>query len=305
MVLIFSLIAPMSVGAQTESRQDPDEEVWMVEEPVFVEDDRLYVSVRSVADHLLEEAIWHSSSQQLEVVTHTGDRIEFVTGDKEIVMNGETYWMDAAPLMRDNRIWLPARHLAEISHARVHWDRQEELVSFAREPLYEVQKGETLVDISETVGVPLDLLKLRNDEDDVYLVAGDHIKTVVPQVMQQIPDEEELELLARIIQVEAGYEKMEGRIAVGNVILNRVESERFPDTIRDVIYQPNQFPPATNGLMDGVVPDEETVEAARRVLQGEVVAEGALYFYNPANTRSSFFTSRPLVTEIGNHRFVK
>lgn len=296
----------MTLAAGSDTRLFLDEEELSIDGPVFVEKGRVYVPVRLISDFWDEANVsWSQESGQLIVTTRETDRIVFTPGSREVVINGETFWMDAEPMIKNGRIYMPARHMSEVIHAEVYWDREQQSLYFYRVPLYEVQPGETLVDISKKTGVPVEVLKLRNNEDDVYLYAGEEIMTVVPTFMLESPSEEDLELLAKIVHVEAGHESMKGRIAVANVILNRVNDSRFPDSIREVIYQPNQFPPATNGMLDSVSPDEKSYEAALRALQGEVVAEGALYFYNPKRTRSSFFTSRELVIEVGNHRFVK
>ena len=300
-------MAPLNRAAEADAdiRLYWDEEELLIDDPAFVDNGRVYVPVRLMTEHWGAEAVWSPEHAQLEVTLEDQDQIVFTYGSREVVINGDVYWMDVEPLMRNNRLYVPARHVAELMHARVDWERDEQKLHFHPVPMYEVQPGETLLDISEKTGVPVDELKLRNNKDDIYVYAGDEMKIAIPKIMSEKPSEEDLELLAKIIHVEAGHEGIEGRIAVGNVVLNRVNDSRFPDTIRDVIYQPNQFPPATNGLLDAANPDELTYEAALRALQGEVVAEGALYFYNPKRTTASFFTSREVVIELGNHRFVK
>ncbi len=84
---------------------------------------------------------------------------------------------------------------------------------------------------------------------------------------------EDLDILARVIQHEAGYEPMDGRIAVGNVIMNRVASPSFPNTVSGVVYARNQFPGATNAT-----PREGAILAAKLALEGINVVPGAYYF---------------------------
>ena len=110
--------------------------------------------------------------------------------------------------------------------------------------------------------------------------------------------------LARIISAEAKGEPIEGQIAVGNVVLNRVEHTDFPDTIKEVIFQCNQFSPVSNGSIYSE-PTETALEVAEMVLEGHrVVDRDVLYFYN-ANTvnRGSWVRSRNTVEVIGNHTF--
>ncbi len=94
--------------------------------------------------------------------------------------------------------------------------------------------------------------------------------------------EEDYEVLLRIVEAEAGGEDIEGRMLVASVVLNRVEHEAFPDTVKDVVFQREngtaQFSPAYSGRYDRIVVSEKTIEAVDRVLCGEDISEGALYF---------------------------
>lgn len=110
-------------------------------------------------------------------------------------------------------------------------------------------------------------------------------------------------MLAQIIYAEAKGEPYNGKIAVGNVILNRVKSEQFPDTIRGVIFQNGQFSPVSDGSIYNQ-PNETSLRAAKEVLNGKkVVGSDALYFYNPRTATDGWIFSRPTITQIGNHRF--
>jgi len=119
-------------------------------------------------------------------------------------------------------------------------------------------------------------------------------------------DAADLYWLARIICAESGAEPMEGQIAVGNVVLNRVASREFPDTIPGVIFDrvdAVQFEPVENGTVYDS-PAESSVEAAMRVLDGEEAVEDVMYFYAPALSRGVWINAnRTYSTTIGCHRF--
>ena len=119
-------------------------------------------------------------------------------------------------------------------------------------------------------------------------------------------DAVELYWLSRIISAESRGEAMDGQIAVGNVVLNRVESEEFPDTIPGVIFDTVdgvQFEPVENGTVYDV-PTEQSVEAARRTLDGEEVIGDAMYFYAPALSQGVWINAnRTYYDTIGCHRF--
>jgi len=113
-------------------------------------------------------------------------------------------------------------------------------------------------------------------------------------------------LLARLIHAEARGESFEGQVAVGAVILNRINSPHFPKTIPDVILQKNnrvyQFSPVGDGSIN-LEPDEKALKAAEQALSGKDPTGGALFFYNPDISGDTWILTLPVVTKIGNHVF--
>ena len=109
-------------------------------------------------------------------------------------------------------------------------------------------------------------------------------------------------LLAKVISAEARGEPYSGQVAVGAVILNRVEHPSFPNTIAGVVYQPGAFTCMVDGQFDQPVADS-AYKAARDALNGADPSGGAIYYFNPATATSSWIWSRPLITVIGKHRF--
>ena len=114
-------------------------------------------------------------------------------------------------------------------------------------------------------------------------------------------EEDALYWLSRIIYAESGNQPLSGKIAVGNVIMNRVESPLFPDTIYGVIFQRNQFSPAASGSIYRD-PSEESVIAAKLVLDGAEVMDDALYF-NRVGLNCWAARNKTLVATIGDHSF--
>ncbi|MEG2310380.1 MAG: cell wall hydrolase [Clostridia bacterium] len=113
-----------------------------------------------------------------------------------------------------------------------------------------------------------------------------------------------VELLARLINGEARGEPYLGQVAVGAVILNRVKSSEFPNTISAVIYQNNQFSCVKDGQFDQAMEQNTTVyKAAQEAMNGADPTNGALYFYNPAKTSNKYLYSLPTVATIGKHVF--
>ena len=112
----------------------------------------------------------------------------------------------------------------------------------------------------------------------------------------------ELQLLARLISAEARGEPYLGQVAVGAVVLNRVEHPSFPNSIAGVIYQPGAFSCLDDGQFNEPV-SESAYRAARDALGGYDPSYGAIYYFNPATATSKWIWSRPLIVTIGSHRF--
>ena len=111
-------------------------------------------------------------------------------------------------------------------------------------------------------------------------------------------------LLARIINAEARGESYTGQVAVGAVVLNRVEHSSFPNTIAGVIYQPGAFTALQDGQWNAQMYDTP-YKAAKDALNGWDPTGGEIYYYNPAKTTNNWIYSRPVITTIGKHVFAK
>lgn len=119
------------------------------------------------------------------------------------------------------------------------------------------------------------------------------------------PNDYERGLLERLVECEAGAESMEGKIAVANVVLNRVKSERYPNSIHEVIYATNQFQPVGTGIIDSKVASAESKEAVKRAFMGErVVPDNVVSFWASWLDKSHpMWDSVDILTTIGVHHF--
>jgi len=111
-------------------------------------------------------------------------------------------------------------------------------------------------------------------------------------------------LLARCIYGESRGETYKGQNAVGAVIMNRVRSSSFPNSISGVIYQPGAFSVVDDGQIN-LSPNDSALRAARDALNGYDPTNGCLYYYNPDKTSNKWIWSRPVMLTIGRHRFCK
>lgn len=112
------------------------------------------------------------------------------------------------------------------------------------------------------------------------------------------------QLLARLISAEARGESYEGQVAVGAVVLNRVEHPSFPDTVSGVIYQKGAFSCLYDGQFDKPIA-QSAYSAARDALNGADPSGGAIYYFNPKTATNKWIWSRPAIVTIGNHIFCK
>lgn len=114
----------------------------------------------------------------------------------------------------------------------------------------------------------------------------------------------DLNLLTRIIYGESRGESYTGQVAVGAVIMNRVKSSSFPNSIAGVIYQAGAFDAVSDGQIN-LAPDATARKAAQDALNGWDPSYGAIYYFNPATATNKWIWSRPMTVTIGKHRFCK
>jgi N-acetylmuramoyl-L-alanine amidase len=122
--------------------------------------------------------------------------------------------------------------------------------------------------------------------------------TPEPPAAITILDEEQLDLLARVIFTEARGEPFEGQVAVGAVAVNRLKDPRWPDDLREVLLAKGQFAPPTHI-------NSNCLMAARLALMGLDPTGGAVYFYNPQTATDKWIFTRETICEIGKHRFAR
>ncbi|WP_226666116.1 cell wall hydrolase [Metabacillus litoralis] len=167
---------------------------------------------------------------------------------------------------------------------------------------HQVQSGDTFWLIGKKHGVSVNSLMSANKKSSTVLFVGE--KLVIPQTISTA----EMDLLARLVHAEAKGEPYAGKVAVATVVLNRVDSSLFPNSVKEVIYQKDQgyfaFSPVKNGTINQSA-DQMAKSAVKEALAFRGMGKGSLYFYNPQTAKSTWITSREVTTVIGNHRFAK
>ncbi len=190
-------------------------------------------------------------------------------------------------------------------------------ISATEGSLYIVANGryfytvDEILEINGVIYVPIRTLtkalnskiEWSNTDNEYKVYSGDtsRLKTA-----SQVYRDDEIYWLARIINAEAGAEPMQGKLAVGNVILNRVRSPQFPNTIYSVIFDRKfgvQFSPTANGSIYKT-PSAESIIAAKMCIEGYSLSTDVLYFFNPKTSPTNWISqNRQFAFKVGNHAF--
>lgn len=179
---------------------------------------------------------------------------------------------------------------------------------------YTVKKGDTLFLIAQRASISLSHLKQLNklSSDVIYENQVLNVKGTVSNSSTNTPNrgnyrDEDLYWLSRIIHAEAQGESYQGKVAVGNVIINRVNSGQFPNTIKGVVFDKQHGYTQFSPVIDGTIynsPGAESIKAATEVLNGARPVGNALYFLNPRKSTNFWITkNRKYMTTIGLHDF--
>lgn len=145
-------------------------------------------------------------------------------------------------------------------------------------------------------GIPLD--------QQVKDGGGSNSNSTSSSSMQLPPGytEQDLQILANAVYGEARGEPYEGQVAVAAVILNRLESPEFPDTISEIIFQPLAFTAVADGQI-WLTPNERAKQAVLDAINGWDPSENALYYFNPKTATSKWIWTRQQIKQIGEHIF--
>lgn len=188
---------------------------------------------------------------------------------------------------------------------------------------YQVVKGDSLWELGQQNGITIDDIKRENNLRTNLIYTGEilqipdseevAIQSTEPEKETQEIEQaksavsisnEEKDLLERLVEAEAKGESYEGKVAVATVVLNRVESSQFPDSITKVINQKNAFSPVQNGEINKPA-SSEAKQAVEEALTRKDRLLDSIYFYNPEIATDDWIRTRDVVKTIGNHVFAK
>lgn len=174
--------------------------------------------------------------------------------------------------------------------------------------VYTVRRGDTIYRISRRVGVPVSRIRSANGLYTNSLRIGQRIfiptAATGKSTTARMGNRRAVNAyaLAQLIHAEAEAEPFAGKVAVGAVVLNRIENPKFPNTLAGVLYQPHAFETVSNGRIYNR-PSRDALRAAQAAISGWDPSGGAIYFFNPSKTRNRFIWSRRIINRIGKHIF--
>jgi N-acetylmuramoyl-L-alanine amidase len=167
-----------------------------------------------------------------------------------------------------------------------------------------VKSGDTLWKIASQYGITLNQLKTTNKLSSNTIYPGQRF--AIPSITGV--STADIDLMARLVHAEAKGEPYAGKVAVATVILNRVASADFPNTVSAVVHEKANgyyaFTPVQNGEINNPA-DAEAKRAVNEALAFRGQGSGSLFFYNPKTAKSDWIFSRQVTVTIGNHRFAK
>ncbi|RBW69241.1 stalk domain-containing protein [Bacillus taeanensis] len=279
----------------------------------LIKNDRTYVPIRFLSEEIGAEVKWDSLNRKVSISFKDNRHIELWIDSIQYEVNGERRMMDVTPFIKEGRTMVPLRFAAEGMGLNVRWDNVIRTVILDEVGLHTVITNDTLYRLSQFYNTTVDELIRLNNLNSTNIYLGQVLKVPAAQkitgpvnITSSLSDSE-LEWLAKIITAEARGESMQGQVAVGAVIMNRVSSSEFPNTVEEVVLQQNnghyQFTPVASGAIYSINPTSENIEAAIRAANGEDPTNGSLFFYNPSIITSDWIKSRTVSTIIGNHVF--
>lgn len=234
--------------------------------PAFLENGYTMIPIRAVSDALRADSVLWNEKDSAATIHKGGSQLQITKNSRYAWVNGKKVRLDTAAIIRNDRFFVPLRFVAETFGVTVVWDSESYTAALT----------------APGVSVPSHMIGNRGYSD------------------------EDLYWLSRIIHAESAGEPMRGKIAVANVVLNRVESHLFDNTIYEVVFDRKygvQFTPTVNGTVYNT-PTGDSIAAAKRALLGENTAGESLYFLNPTISTSFWIVNnRIFYKTIGNHDF--
>jgi len=246
----------------------------------------------------------------------------YATTQLKIKVNNKIISSDVEPFIKNGTTYVPIRFISEaLNTDKIVWNSNSKTVLIIKgstkisliinknyayvNDAYTSLEANAII-VNGRTFVPLRFISNCFDADVNWNENTYTVSINTSTTPNNLYTEDEVYWLSRIIEAEASGEPLKGKVAVGEVILNRVESSEFPNTIWEVIFDTNfgvQFEPVANGSIYNT-PSEESIEAAKIALSGSNHVGNSLYFLNPSIAESKWImNNREFYATIANHEF--
>lgn len=260
----------------------------------FITNSSTYVPIKFISSALnINDITWNPISKSVTIKDKNTTVILFVNKNYGYINNKYTQ-LDNNVLIANSRTFVPIRFISECFDTKVDWKDNTVIIN-SKSSNSTTSGNSTSSNISSTTkpNSSTSNSTQNNSSNTNTLIGSNNYDDAVYW-------------LSRIIEAEAGGEPFNGKVAVGEVILNRVESNEFPNTIWGVIFDDNfgiQFEPVANGTIYNT-PSSDSIKAAKEALAGSNYIGDCLYFLNPTIAESNWITkNRDYYTTISNHEF--
>lgn len=262
--------------------------------PPFITNSSTYVPIRFVSEALnIKDIKWDAESGSVTIKSADKTLVLFVNKNYAYI-NNEYTRLENNALISNSRTFVPVRFISECFNAYVDWDDSTQTV------LINSNKTTSSSKPSNSTNTSSNTKPSSSSSNNTVASAPSN------SASQTSNYDDAVYWLSRIIEAEASGEPFKGKVAVGEVILNRVKCEEFPNTIWGVIFDKNfgiQFEPVANGTIYNT-PSEDSVLAAKTALNGSNYVGECLYFLNPTIAKSTWITkNREYYTTISKHEF--
>jgi len=276
LILLFNLCP---ANATTQLKIKVNNKIISSDVEPFIKNGTTYVPIRFVSEALnADKIIWNEKSKAV-LIAKDSTQISLIINKNYAYVNNTYTPLDSNAIISKGRTFVPLRFISNCFGANVEWNQDTNTVY--------INTSSYNDDTTSRSGTT----SSRNDKNTNSI---------------ENYTEDELYWLSRIIEAEAAGESFKGKIAVGEVILNRVESADFPNTIWGVIFDNKfgvQFEPTSNGTIYNN-PSTDSINAAKTALSGSNYVGNCLYFLNPTIAESKWIVNnREFFTTIGQHDF--
>lgn len=281
-------------------------EIYSDVEP-FLINDTTYVPLRFVSNALnVKEITWNQNAQAI-TIKKENTTLKFFINKNYAYINNEYISLKGMPLLKDNRTFVPLRIISETLGATVNWNPDTHTVFIDTPKSSNISQNNSNSGTSSNNSSSKPSSGSSSSGNSSSKPSQGSSSGSKPNSNTAVNvTEDAVFWLARIIEAESSGEPHKGKVAVGEVILNRVKSNEFPNTIWGVIFDNTyaiQFEPVANGTIYNT-PSEASITAAKEALNGSNYVNGALYFLNPRTASSSWIAkNRQFCMTIANHDF--